>query len=151
VWVAQERQSTRRLLDRCPLWCENPARHAMSVSRDGKRALPASWWIEHGTEDGGRNRAYSEGCNQTRPVFREGKSGAALLSRIVARVRSVCRCVGRPARLLGRAASLISWATAATNAGAYWRHCLRVHVCRARLDTHRYQIQTVRTPYRNRA
>ena len=59
---------------------EDPARDALPVSRNGERTLPASRRIEHGAEDGGRNRAHPAGCYEARELLEPDQSGAGGIS-----------------------------------------------------------------------
>lgn len=57
---------------------EDQARDMLPVSRNGERALSPSWWTEHGCEDGGGDRAYPTGGDETRAVLRGGEGADAI-------------------------------------------------------------------------
>jgi hypothetical protein len=44
------------------------------LSRNAERTLPASWRIEHGPSDCGRNRAHTTCADHSRPILETGES-----------------------------------------------------------------------------
>jgi hypothetical protein len=59
---------------------EDQTRDALPMSRDAERALQASRWIEHGAEDGGRNRPHPAGRNEARKLLEADQSGTGGIS-----------------------------------------------------------------------
>ena len=65
------------------MWGEEQERVALSVSRYGKRPLPASWRKEHGAKDRRGARAFAAGCDKGRSVHEGGESGAGAVSGVI--------------------------------------------------------------------
>ena len=84
--MAEEREPAGRLQQGTTVWSEDQAGYKLSVSRDAKRTLPASWRIEYRAEDGGRNRADSPGRNEAWAVLECSQGGTAVLPAIAQRM-----------------------------------------------------------------
>jgi hypothetical protein len=78
---------------------EKPAGDALPVSRNGERTLPASRRIEHGAEDGRRNRANPAGRHEARELFEADQSGTGGIPgrfcRLAVECWRVCHATGR--------------------------------------------------------